>query len=68
MKKLVQEKEKAVELRRKGLSYKEILKQVPVAKSSLSLWLKDLPLTKDEKTVILATVALKQLQSFAIED
>jgi hypothetical protein len=52
MKKLVQEKEKAVELRRKGLSYKEILKQVPVAKSSLSLWLKDLPLTKDEKTVL----------------
>lgn len=52
MRKLVQEKEKAVELRRKGLSYKEILKQLPVAKSSLSLWLKDLPLTKDEKMVL----------------
>ncbi len=52
MKKLVQEKEKAVKLRKSGLSYAEILKQVPVAKSSLSLWLKDLPLTKEEKKVL----------------
>lgn len=49
MKALVQEKETAILLRKKGYSYKEILKQVPVAKSSLSLWLKDLPLTKSEK-------------------
>jgi hypothetical protein len=52
MKKLVQEKEKAIALRKKGLSYNEILVQVPVAKSSLSLWLKDLPLTDDEKAVL----------------
>lgn len=52
MKALVQEKEKAIALRKKGLSYKEILQKVPVAKSSLSLWLKDLPLTKDEKAVL----------------
>lgn len=52
MKKLVQEKKRATELRRKGLSYSEILKEVPVAKSSLSLWLKDLPLTRNEKTVL----------------
>lgn len=49
MKKLVQEKQKAVALRRKGYSYKDILEEVPVAKSSLSLWLKDLPLTDGEK-------------------
>lgn len=49
MKALVQEKEKAINLRKKGSSYNEILKIVPVAKSSLSLWLKDLPLTNDEK-------------------
>jgi len=49
MKKLVQYKDKAIALRKKGLSYNEILGQVPVAKSSLSLWLKDLPLTKSEK-------------------
>lgn len=52
MKKLVQEKERAIALRKKGFSYNEILKQVPVAKSSLSLWLKDLPLTKQEKDIL----------------
>lgn len=52
MKALVQEKELAIQLRKQGLSYKEILAQVPVAKSSLSLWLKDLPLTDDEKQVL----------------
>lgn len=49
MKRLVQEKAKAIALRKKGYTYNEILKEVPVAKSSLSLWLKDLPLTKAEK-------------------
>lgn len=52
MKKLVHEKKKAIELRKRGLSYNEILRQVPVAKSSLSLWLKDLPLTQAEKEVL----------------
>ena len=52
MQALVREKEKAILLRKKGYSYKEILKIVPVAKSSLSLWLKDLPLTKSEKLVL----------------
>lgn len=52
MKSLVREKQKAVDLRRKGYSYRDILKEVPVAKSSLSLWLKDLPLTKSEKTLL----------------
>ncbi len=52
MKALVHEMEKAISLRKKGLTYNEILKQVPVAKSSLSLWLKDLPLTKAEKHLL----------------
>lgn len=52
MKRLVHEKEKAIALRKRGYSYKEILQKVPVAKSSLSLWLKDLPLTSDEKKVL----------------
>jgi hypothetical protein len=52
MKALVREKQKAIALRRKGASYNEILKEVSVAKSSLSLWLKDLPLTKSEKQVL----------------
>jgi hypothetical protein len=49
MKSLVQERQLAIKLRRKGFSYKEIIQQVPVAKSSLSLWLKDLSLTENEK-------------------
>lgn len=48
----VQEREKAIEMRKNGASYKDILKVLPVAKSSLSLWLKDLPLTDDEKAVL----------------
>ena len=44
-----QEKEKAIKLRRQGLSYSEILKEVPVAKSSLSLWLKSIGLAKEQK-------------------
>ena len=46
------EKHKAIELRKQGLSYREILLQLPVAKSSLSLWFKDLPLSKEEKVVL----------------
>ncbi|MDO8264894.1 MAG: hypothetical protein Q7T34_00820 [Candidatus Parcubacteria bacterium] len=43
------EKEIAINLRRKGLSYNEILRRVPVAKSSLSLWLKSVGLAKKQK-------------------
>ena len=49
MKRLVQEKEKALDLRRKGYTYQEILKEVKVSKSSLSLWLMNMPLTDIEK-------------------
>ena len=43
------EKNKAIELRKNGLSYTEILKQVFVSKSSLSLWLKSVQLAKGQK-------------------
>ena len=43
------EKEKAIKLRKQGLSYSEILKQVPVAKSTLSLWLRNIGLAKRQK-------------------
>jgi len=39
-------KEKAINLRKKGYSYSEILKEVPVAKSTLSLWLRNVGLAK----------------------
>ena len=44
-----QEKEKAIKLRERGFSYSEILKEVPVAKSTLSLWLRSVGLAKKHK-------------------
>lgn len=52
MKALVHQKVEAIALRQKGYTYNEIREIVPVAKSSLSLWLKDLPLTKKEKLAL----------------
>ena len=52
MKALVHEREKAVVLRRKGKSYSEILSEVSVSKSTLSLWLHDLSLTENERLVL----------------
>lgn len=42
-------KEKAVILRKAGKTYSEILKEIPVAKSTLSLWLRDVGLAKAQK-------------------
>jgi len=41
-----EEKEKVIKLRKEGFSYSEILKQIPVARSTLSLWLKSVGLAK----------------------
>ncbi len=43
------ERELALRLRKDGLSYREILASVPVAKSSLSLWLRKVSLAKEQK-------------------
>lgn len=42
-------KQEAINLRKKGFSYNEILKKIPVAKSTLSLWLRDVGLSKQQK-------------------
>lgn len=44
-----EEKEKAIKLRKEGFSYSEILKNIPVAKSTLSLWLRSVGLSKKQK-------------------
>ena len=44
-----EQKNKAIELRKQGFSYSEILKEIPVAKSSLSLWLKNVKLANSQK-------------------
>jgi hypothetical protein len=43
------EKKRALMLRREGLSYSEILKTVPVAQATLSLWLRHIRLTDKQK-------------------
>jgi transcriptional regulator with XRE-family HTH domain len=42
-------RERAQELRKKGLSYKEIKEKISVSKSTLSLWLRDVPLAPEQK-------------------
>ena len=49
MKSLVLHKAEAVRLRKLGHSYMEILQRVPVSKSSLSVWLRNAPLSQNEK-------------------
>jgi len=43
-------KQKAISLREEGKSYGEINKILGIAKSTLSTWLKDLPISKKVKT------------------
>lgn len=47
--KKIKEKEKAIKLRKEGLSYREILDIIPVAKSTLSLWLRSVGLSKEQR-------------------
>ena len=47
------EKLKAIELRKSGLSYKEILANIVVSKSTLSIWLRRIKLTKEQKNRLL---------------
>jgi orotate phosphoribosyltransferase-like protein len=42
-------KKEAIRLRKKGRSYNEISKELGVAKSTLSLWLKGIPLTSEQR-------------------
>ena len=42
-------KERALELRKQGRSYREILVEIPVAKSTLSLWLHSVGLSREQK-------------------
>lgn len=44
-----EEKQKAIELRRKGLSIKKIAKEVSVSQSTVSLWVRDVELTPLQK-------------------
>jgi len=52
-------KNKAIKLRKDGKSYSEILKHIPVAKSTLSLWLRSVNLSKRQKQIL----TLKKIQA-----
>ncbi len=47
------QKREAVELRKRGLSYQEILSKVRVSKSTLSLWLREVPLSQAQASKLL---------------
>ena len=55
------EKIKAVNLRKSGKTYSEILKIVPVAKSTLSIWLREVGLSKVQKQTITKRQITKRL-------
>lgn len=59
MKLRVQEKIQAVALRMEGYSYKEIMEQLPVSKSTLSGWLKHIKLTSEQEARLFSKIALR---------
>ena len=44
----LEERRKAIKLRKQGKSYSQIKREVDVSKSTLSLWLRNLPLSKEQ--------------------
>ena len=59
-------KKEAIRLRKKGFSYSEIVARIPVSKSTLSLWLRHIKLTKKQKQRIARKKKLGQLKGAAI--
>lgn len=59
-------KENAIDLRKKGLSYKEIKQFVPVSKSTLSLWLRDVFLTEKQLEILRSRYDLQLRGSKAV--
>ena len=45
----VEEKNRAIGLRKQGKSMNEIVKEIGVSKASVSLWVRDVVLTKNQK-------------------
>lgn len=63
MKLKIAEKLKSISLREKGYSLNEIVKKVGVAKSSISTWVRNVPLTDDARERLLTKIKLGQLIS-----
>jgi hypothetical protein len=58
----IKEKDNAIKLRKQGKSYNEIMAVVPVAKSTLSLWLRDVGLSKKQTQLFSIKKRLAQLR------
>ncbi|HEY4516921.1 MAG TPA: hypothetical protein VJG64_03150 [Candidatus Paceibacterota bacterium] len=56
------ERDQAILLRKQGLSYREIRKKIPVAKSTLSLWFRDVQLAKRQQQRLTELKRLAQLR------
>lgn len=59
----IKEKLKAIELRSKGYSLNEIVEKVGVVKSSVSVWVRNIPLSDKAKRRLLTKIKLGQLIS-----
>jgi len=59
------DKQRAVQLRKQGKTYTEILEQVPVSKSTLSLWLRDVGLASTQKQSLSKKKLAAQLRGAA---
>lgn len=55
-------KEKAISLRKQGKTYSEIMREVPVAKSTVSLWLRDVGLSVARKQILTEKRRMAQLR------
>jgi len=60
--KKVKEKEKAIALRKEGKTYSDILRAIPVAKSTLSIWLRSVGMAKAQKQIFTKAKRLASLR------
>jgi hypothetical protein len=57
------EKIEAIRLRKEGFSYNEILSKVPIAKSTLSLWLRNIGIAKKQSQILTEKRKLAQVKA-----
>ena len=62
MKAKINERNQAILLRRQGLSYQEIRQKIPVSKSALSLWFRDVHLAKRQQQRLTERKRLAQMR------
>ncbi|MBI3888597.1 hypothetical protein HY311_02285 [Candidatus Nomurabacteria bacterium] len=58
----IEEKQKAIALRKQGRTYSDILRAVPVAKSTLSIWLREVGMAKAQKQIFTEARRLASLR------